>query len=101
MILLLHVKQNKTKPRKNCHPHNTRMGSGYTSYATQFECWDEQNRFRDYNVKTKKTIIIFNSNSMWFVPESVVGCSSEEAQFATRGPLIGRELRVGRKTSSR
>ena len=32
MILLLHVKQNKTKLSKNSHPHNTIIGSGYFSF---------------------------------------------------------------------
>ena len=44
MILLLHVKQNKTKLIKNCHPNNTIVGSGYISYERLFEWWDEQNR---------------------------------------------------------
>ena len=44
-MILLHVKQNKTKLSKKCHPYNTRIGSGYISYERQFEWWwDEQNR---------------------------------------------------------
>ena len=36
IMLVLHVKQNKTKLSKNCHPHNTRIGSGYISYERLF-----------------------------------------------------------------
>ena len=60
VILLLHVKQNKTKLSKNCHPHTwylvrntsyvrTIVGSGYISYERLFdEWWDEQNRCTRY-----------------------------------------------------
>ena len=52
-MIWLHVKKNKTKLSKNCHPHNTRIGSGYISYEIQFEWWDEQNRCTyDDNLKT-------------------------------------------------
>ena len=43
-MILLHVKQNKTKLSKKCHPYDTKIGSGYISYERQFEWWDEQNR---------------------------------------------------------
>ena len=44
-MVLLHVKQNKTKLSKKCHPYITRIGSGDISYERQFECWwNEQNR---------------------------------------------------------
>ena len=52
----VHVKQNKSKLSKNCHPHNTIIGSGYISYERRFdEWWDEQNRCTYvYDVKTQK-----------------------------------------------
>ena len=52
MILLLHVKQNKTKLSKKCHPYNTIIGIDCISYERQFEWWDEQNRCTYDDVKT-------------------------------------------------
>ena len=43
-MMLLHVKQNKTKLSKKCHHYKTRIGSSYSSYERQFEWWNEQNR---------------------------------------------------------
>ena len=38
------LKQNERKLSKNCHPHNTIIGSGYIWYDRLFEWWDEQSR---------------------------------------------------------
>ena len=66
MILLLHVKQQKTKLSKNCHPHNTRIGSGYISYERLFEWWEEQNRWTYIyickNSKTTGTYVVLPVN---------------------------------------
>ena len=43
-MILLHVKQNQTKLRKNCHAYNTIIRYGYISNERQFEWWDELNQ---------------------------------------------------------
>ena len=52
-MILLHVKQNKTKLSKKCHPYNTRIGLvTFHIYERQLDWWEEQNRCIYVLVKT-------------------------------------------------
>ena len=54
MILLSHVKQNKTKLSKNCHPHNTIIGSGYIFIWKTTWVRRRAKSMYVYDIKTKK-----------------------------------------------
>ena len=51
----VHGKHNITKSGKNCHPYNTRIGSGYISYGRKLAWWESKIDVRIYgDVKYKK-----------------------------------------------
>ena len=60
MILLLHVKQNKTKLSKNSHPHNTIIGSGYFSFERLDYLSDETSKIHVRTYDNVKTPFIYN-----------------------------------------